>query len=186
MVQTKYQISPNRSRIRIRSKGKLHDIEGGGTGITGEMLAHFENGALEHDSKVLLTVQIPVAKLTSGNRAQDEQMHALVSNRTFPFIEAQLTHAIETDTPAKYRISGSVSVRGTQKLITGEVMLRERDGVVEISGNRAFDIRMWRIEPPSFLGFGIDPEVQIELYLYAEAVRSSAGSLEANPRAVAS
>jgi len=163
-----YVVDTLRSVITIATKSAVHGIHGTGSGITGEMSASFKDGSLDRDSSVHMKIAIPVGKLSSGNLAQDEKMHALVSSRTYPNVEASLTNAVPSDTAQRYRVSGTVTINGMERLFSGDMTIAERDGRVEIAGERDFDIRMWRIEPPKFLGFSIDPSVHVELKLFAD------------------
>jgi hypothetical protein len=163
-----YVVDTARSYIKVKTTSSVHDIHGKGTGITGEMSALFHDGTLDRDIPVNVKIAIPVEKLSSGNRAQDEKMHGLISSRAYPNIEAILTHATTGSGPHTYKVSGSIVINGMSRLFGGEATIDEKDGHVEITGQREFDIRLWRIEAPKFLGFGVNPTVMVELKLYAD------------------
>jgi polyisoprenoid-binding protein YceI len=164
---SRYVVVTSESLVKIEARSSLHPIKGRGVGLQGYVDAAFWGDGLRRDAPVRLHLEIPVAKLNSGNPAQDREMHRLMSSRSFPNIVADLVDATPTDQPNRYAVTGSIGVRGTTRVIAGEITVRQRDGRVEIDGEQTVDIRTFGIQPPRILMFSVFPEVTINLHVVA-------------------
>jgi polyisoprenoid-binding protein YceI len=164
---SRYVIVTSESFVKIGARSSLHAINGRGTGLKGYVEAAFWGDGLRPDTPVRVHLEIPVAELASGNAAQDAEMHRLMASKAFPNIVAELVEATPADRPNQYVVAGSIAVRGTTRVIAGEISMRQRDGRVEIDGERTVDVNAFGIKPPRILMFEVYPEVTISLRLVA-------------------
>jgi polyisoprenoid-binding protein YceI len=164
---SRYVVVTLESVVKIAARSSLHAIKGRGTGLQGYLDAAFWGDGLRRDAPLRLHLEIPVAKLNSDNSAQDREMHRLMSSKSFPNIVADLVDATPADQPNRYAVTGSIGVRGTTRLIAGEITMRQRDGRVEIDGEQTVDIRTFGIQPPRILMFSVFPEVTVNLHVVA-------------------
>jgi hypothetical protein len=167
MAASRHAIVTELSFVKVHARSTLHDIDGKGSGLTGYFEANFFGDRLSPEVRPKMHLDIPVAKLDSGNLLQDREMHGLISSKAFPNITCELNYAKPLDAPNEYNVAGSVSVRGTARLLTGHLNIRQRDGHVEIDGEKTIDIRQFDVKPPKFLNFQVYPEVTITMHLVA-------------------
>lgn len=168
MAGSRYVIVPATSFVKIRARSSLHAIDGKGTGLSGYFEGKFFGDRLVPEVRAHMHLEIPVSRLDSGNAVQDREMHRLMSSKAFPNIVAELTSAAFHPETNDYSVSGSVNVRGTSRLLTGRLEIRQRDGRVEITGERSIDVRQFGVTPPKILNFQVYPDVAIAMHLIAQ------------------
>jgi len=164
---SRYEVDSARSFVRIKAHSTLHDIDGRGP-ISGFIEAAFFGDRLSTDAGIHAHLEIPVERLDSGNAAQDREMHQIIGSKSFPNIVADLVDAKPRPEANRYTVMGRIGVRGTTRLISGEIAMRQRDGLIELDGERSIDIRAFGIKPPRILVFQVNPEISILLHVVAK------------------
>ncbi len=165
----RYRIVPERSTIAIEARSSLHPIHGEATGLTGVIEAEIADGQLDLNAPPTLRLEVPVAKLTSGNALYDSEMQRRIDARRYPTIVAEAKDVRETGTAGLYGVSGDVTSHGVSRPVNGELRITasdERSLVVE--GEQTFDIRDFNITPPRIVMLRVNPDVKVTLRLVAE------------------
>jgi hypothetical protein len=68
------------------------------------------------------------------------------------------------------QVRGTLTFHGTTKAVEGEVVFEVRDGGrrLEIRGERIFDVRDYRLQPPRLLLLRVQPQVTVRATVTAE------------------
>jgi polyisoprenoid-binding protein YceI len=154
------------SYVIVNARSTLHAVEARGGGLRGFVDAAFWGHELQKDAPVRMHVEIPVANLDSKNPAQDRELRRLIATPSFPNVVADAVEAVQ-QRACRYRIRGSIMIRGTTRWFHDDVSMRQRDGRVEIDGDRTLDLRQFEIKLPHLLTFRVLPDVRVRLHVVA-------------------
>jgi polyisoprenoid-binding protein YceI len=116
-------------------------------------------------------VRLAVADLSSGNSAYDTEMRRRLEARRFPSITGRLTGAAETGSPDTYRTEGDLTFHGVTRRVAVEIQASFDRQQLEASWQQTVDIRDFNLTSPRILMFKVDPHVEVEVQLRAEAER---------------
>jgi polyisoprenoid-binding protein YceI len=167
----RYSIDPERSVVGIRAQATLHPIEAYGDGLSGwvEVEAAGAPGALDLSQKTTAEIQMPLARLSSGNRFEDQQLHKHVDATRFPSIVGVVTDVRDAGDPGRYAVRGDLTFHGRTRGCDGIVTVAVVDDrTIRIDGESSFDVRDFGIEPPRFLLFKVGSEVLVRITVLAE------------------
>jgi polyisoprenoid-binding protein YceI len=166
---TRYEIVPERSRVRIRARSSLHPIHSESSGIEGWI-------DLELDGEQRVNVarkptgelSFPVAQLRSGNPVEDRELQRRIDASHFRTIDGRMTGIESTGTDGTYRVRGDVTFRGvTRNYEDGMTITPLDERTIRLTGERVFDIRDFGMAPPRILFFKVEPDVRVEVELVA-------------------
>jgi polyisoprenoid-binding protein YceI len=157
------------SYLDIRAYSTLpNPIRGRATGVTGTIVANVENGRLVLDPMPSMRVEIPVAKLSSGNEFQDREVRKLIGGTQSPNIIAELRHAQAGDRPDVYVMQGAITLKGSRQEYSGDVTISVDGRRITFDGAQKIDIRTFGIQPPRILTIQIYPDFDVTMHLVAE------------------
>ncbi|MGH8971577.1 MAG: YceI family protein [Acidimicrobiia bacterium] len=165
-----YTVVPDRSAIAIEVTTSLGPITFGATGLEGLMGVAVRGAAVDLAVGVTAHLELQVRNLTSGNSAYDGELQRHIDARRFPAAYVDLHHAdrVDGDDSSRYLVRGEVMFRGVTELVEGLVTVDfSQPGVMVVRGERALDIRLFEIPPPSVFMFKLEPEVMVSLQLEA-------------------
>jgi polyisoprenoid-binding protein YceI len=168
LTRARFTVVPDASQFVISGRSTLHPIESASRKLQGYLDAAWDDaGGLALDSVPALHVEVPVASLASGNALEDTKLRELVGSRSFPNIVADLQELRPLEAPDAYAVKGSVAVRGTTRVLDGEITAKREGDRVVIDGRLALDMRKFGIEPPRLFMVRVYPEVTVRLHLVA-------------------
>jgi polyisoprenoid-binding protein YceI len=110
---------------------------------------------------------LPVARLSSGNRLEDRELHKRIDERRFPTINGVLTKMEQID-GNQYRVSGNLAFRGVTRRVEDEMTVDVVDDrTVQLDGQATFDVRDFGMEPPRILMLRVEPDVVVRVVIVA-------------------
>lgn len=167
---TRYDIVPGASRVSVDASSSVHPIHVEATELSGFLdLEIADDGELEPAGDPIGQVQVKVEDLKSGNRLIDKETDRRVDTRKHPNVVGELT-SLESVGNGRYRASGEIKFHGVTHAVEGEMRIElDDDGKLVLTGQQTFDVRNWDLQPPKLLMLKVDPEVEVEIEVHAEA-----------------
>jgi polyisoprenoid-binding protein YceI len=164
-----FRIVPDRSRVWVDARTSVHPVHGEADGLQGSIEAEVDGGRLDLSAPVRLHLELPVARLTSGNLLYDGEMQRRIQARRYPTITGEAREMREVDGGGRYQVLGDLTFHGVTRSVEGEVAVDlpdERTLVVE--GEQVFDVRAFNLEPPKILLLRVHPDVTVRVRVVAE------------------
>lgn len=161
---TRYTIDPQRSQVWIEGSSSVHPIRATATGLTGwfDLDAEARAGARLAQG----SVEVAVDRLRSGNALVDRETRRRIDARRYPTIVGEIVaiDAVRDDTLA---VRGTIAFRGVTNEVPGELVVRPIDGGMALTGEAAFDVRRWGLEPPRVAMLKVHPMVRVRIAITA-------------------
>lgn len=165
----RYRIIPTRSRVWIEARSNVHPIHTEATGLEGWLDLDIDDGKLNVDQLVLGHLEFPVDNLKSGNSFEDRELQRRIDARRFPTIVGDLKSVKQTDELSRYVVGGDLTFRGATQTYEDEMTVQMHDDrTVLMSGESVFDIRDFGMDPPRILMLKVQPEVSVQVEIFAE------------------
>ena len=164
MVQ--YRIDPERSELIIDARSNVHPIEIRAAGVSGTIDIGVSAGQVDLSSPPRADFEITPDLLRSGIDLYDKEIHRRIGALKYRVIRGRIHDAREI-APARYSLSGTLSLRGVTREIEGEVEVRVHGGALEIEGSTLLDTRDYTIDPPKILMLEVHPKVKIRTLIRA-------------------
>ena len=157
------------SYLDIRAHSTLpNPIRGRASGVTGTIVAAVEDGRLLLDPMPSMRVEIPIAKLSSGNEFQDREVRKLISSPQWPSIVAELRRAEPAGRPNVYLMQGAITIKGARQEYDAEVTITVDGPRITFDGAQKMDIRKFGIQPPRILTIQIYPDFDVTMHVVAQ------------------
>jgi polyisoprenoid-binding protein YceI len=153
----RYAIAPEQSTVWIDASSSVHPIHSRTVGL---------EGWIDLEAPPRGHLELPVAKLVSGNSLLDREMRRRVDARRHPTISGELL-GLEDVGDGRHRTRGEVTFRGVTRPVDGELTITLDGGTMRITGERTFDIREFGMEPPKILMLKVHPEVSVRIDILA-------------------
>jgi polyisoprenoid-binding protein YceI len=166
----RYDVVPEHSRVWIEGRSSLHPIQSTTDGLFGFIDVEVLDGRVDADADVAATgrLSLPVARLTSGNRLEDRELHRRIDARRFPTVDGVLTGMTPTGADGRYRVRGDVLFRGVTRPCEDDMIVTlVDDHTICLEGQSTFDIRDFGMEPPRILILRVEPEVRVRVEVVA-------------------
>jgi polyisoprenoid-binding protein YceI len=165
---TRFTLDPVRSGIWVDARSSLHPITTQSRGLHGWVeLAFLPAGTVDLLHPVGGRLEVAVDRFSSGNQLYDRELKRRIDARRYPLIVGQVTGISPTEAPGRYRVSGDLSFHGETRTFEHEMTIEAPDGSsIALKGERVFDIREFRMKPPSMLMLKVYPEVAVRVELY--------------------
>ncbi len=161
-------LEPDRSKVIVNARSSLHPIHSETLGLTGVLDIVLEDGRVEPRAPLRGEISLPVNRLRSGNPLQDRELQRRIDARRHPRIEGTLRSVTVVPGSKGYLVAGDVTFRGVTCAHSDVLEFEELDGgTLHITGGSMFDIREFGMEPPKILLLKVDPEVRIDIDVYA-------------------
>jgi len=155
------------SHVTIFGESNVRAVVEKASGLSGYVDATWWGDRLVPGTPAFLHLEIPVARLTSGDHAHDNEFRRLLSSRSFPNIVTEVRNPTPLETPNRFAARYNVGVRGTTRVVHGELEMRQRDGRVSIDGEETIDLRDFDIRPPQWLWFRLSPQIRFSMHVVA-------------------
>jgi polyisoprenoid-binding protein YceI len=163
-----FRIVPERSRVWIEASSTVHPIHGESDGLSGSINATFNGDGLDLSSLPEISVELPVENLKSGNRLEDAEMMRRIDARRYPTIRGVVRDMKSQGVDGRYVVTGDLTFHGVTQSLEGEVTVtRPDDRTLVIEGERQFNIRDFKVEPPKILMLKVHPEVRVRIRVEA-------------------
>ena len=163
----RFVISPRRSELWAEARSSLHPVRVHTAGLEGIVEAELVDGQVRLGTPTY--VEVETQRLRSGNGLVDGDLQRRLEPRRFPRIRGELTRSTVGNATDTSRLTGELTLHGVTRTLDVEVSVRQLDPrTLEIEGARAIDMRDFGLQPPSFLMFKVQPEVQVRARLVAE------------------
>ena len=162
----RFRVSPEMSELWAEARSSLHPVRIHTSGLEGMVEAELADGR-----PVLSTptwVEVESQRLRSGSGLVDGELQRRLDARRFPRIRGELKRVASGSSSGTSRLTGELTLHGITRTLEVDVTLRLVDEqTLEIEGGRAIDMRDYGLQPPSFLMFKMQPEVQVRAKLVA-------------------
>jgi len=164
---TRYVVSSRESSLTVDARSTLHSVRATGSGLTGYVVAGWDDGSLGTTSQPAMHIEFPIDQIRSGNATQDREMRKLVDAARFPRVAADLRSVTLIVPPNRYKASGDITFVGRARAYDGEMIIAGDADSVTVDGEVTLDIRDFGLRPPSFFILKVDPVLTIRLRLVA-------------------
>jgi polyisoprenoid-binding protein YceI len=155
--------------VWIEARSSLHPIHGEATGLEGYLDVDVDNGHLNVTEPAAMHIELPVARLQSGNPLQDRELQRRIDADRYRTIRGDVQKLQEADSGGHYRVTGDVSFHGATRTVDGTIAVTAPDDrTLVVEGEQLFDIRDFGIKPPKILMFRVEPEVTVRIKVTAE------------------
>ena len=168
MTPLRFTLDPVRSCIWVDARSNLHPITTQTRGLHGwvELSLHTD-ATVDLHQPVQGHLEVAVDSFSSGNQLYDRELKRRIDARRHPFILGKITGAVGTGTSGRYRVAGDLSFHGETRSFEHDMTIEVSDGSsIALKGERVFDIREFRMKPPSMLMLKVYPEVAVRVELY--------------------
>jgi polyisoprenoid-binding protein YceI len=165
----RFEIDPERSRVWIDARSSLHPIHSETAGLEGWFEADIQGGGRVNGAVApRARLELPVARLSSGNPLYDREMRRRIDARRYPTISGDLRLMEEAEGDHRYKISGDITFRGVTKPYEDEMTLTSLDDdTIRLEGQRTFDVRDFGMDPPKILTLRVFPDVTVRVDIVA-------------------
>lgn len=166
----RYSIDPDLTVVWIEARSNLHPIHSETTGTSGYLEAEIDaEGLLDLGTAPQASLQLPLARMSSGNPVYDREMRRRVDARRFPTITARLL-AMTAEAEGRYRTEGDVTFRGVTQRVCDEMTLSApAPGTVVLEGEHVFHLPDFGMEPPRIMMLKVYPDVTVRARIVARA-----------------
>jgi polyisoprenoid-binding protein YceI len=173
MTSLRFTLDPVRSGIWVDARSSLHPITTQTRGLHGWVeLTLLPDGTVDLDHPVEGRLEVAVDHFSSGNHLYDRELRRRIDARRHPLIVGQITGVSMTDTPHLYRVAGDLSFHGETRAIEHDMTIEvPEETSISLKGERVFDIREFRMKPPSMLMLKVYPQVAVRVELYGARER---------------
>jgi hypothetical protein len=168
MTSLRFTLDPVRSCIWVDARSNLHPITTQTRGLEGWVeLTMLEDGTIDLEHPVLGYLEVSVDRFSSGNQLYDRELKRRIDARRHPVIVGQITGVHRTGSANRYSVAGDLSFHGETRAFEHEMTIEiHRGSSIALKGDRVFDIREFRMKPPSMLMLKVYPEVAVRVELY--------------------
>lgn len=160
----RYAIVPGRSWIRAEARSSLHPVRMETAGLQGFLEAEISGGEVRLGTAA--HIDLAVELLKTDHSILDAELQRRLEARRYPRIEGDL-RAVTALGGGRWRLQGELSLHGVRKSLEVEVGATERDGALELAGEKAIDMRDFGLQPPRLLFLRVEPQVRIRALLVA-------------------
>jgi polyisoprenoid-binding protein YceI len=125
------------------------------------------DGAVDLRQPVGGHLEVEVHRFSSGNQLYDRELMRRIDAKRHPLIVGQITGVSTTKSETTYRVRGDLSFHGVTRSFEHDMTIEVHDGSsLALKGERVFDIREFRMKPPSMLMVKVYPQVAVRVELY--------------------
>jgi polyisoprenoid-binding protein YceI len=152
------------------ARSSVHPIRVETDGFAGFLELELEDDRIKVDAPVGGQIELEVDLLKTGNGLYDRELERRLQARRYPFIKGEVLGVQSVEGNGRYRVSGELSFHGARKRVEGEVTIRSAEGgrLIEVEGQRVFDIRDYNLEPPKLLMLRVHPDITVRGRIVAE------------------
>jgi len=164
----------DRSKLSLVAQSSLHPINTS----TNKLEGFFEVGVIEprqFDLSVAANGRLEVYAddLKSDYSYVDRIMQTHLDTRRFPSIKAKLTNLRDKGN-GRYFAVGEISFHGTTQRVENELTIAWLDdATIEIKGEADFDVRDFKVEPPTLMSISLQPVLKVKLKYVLKRVNTS-------------
>lgn len=168
MTPLRFTLDPVRSCIWVDARSSLHPITTQTRGLHGWVeLSVGPDGTVDLRQPVEGHLEVEVERFSSGNKLYDRELMRRIDAKRHPSIVGKITGVSTTESEATYRVAGDLSFHGVTRSFAHDMTIEVHDGrSLALKGERVFDIREFRMKPPSMLMVKVYPEVAVRVELY--------------------
>jgi polyisoprenoid-binding protein YceI len=168
MTPLRFTLDPVRSCIWVDARSSLHPITTQTRGLHGWVeLTLTPEGTIDLQRPVEGLLEVAVDRFSSGNQLYDRELKRRIDAKRHPLILGQITGVFATESEGHYRVAGDLSFHGETRTFAHDMTIEVRSGsTIALKGERVFDIREFRMKPPSMLMLKVYPEVAVRVELY--------------------
>jgi polyisoprenoid-binding protein YceI len=168
MTSLHFTLDPVRSCVWVDARSSLHPITTQTRGLEGWVeLTLRPDGSIDLDQPVRGKLEVAVDRFSSGNQLYDRELKRRIDARRHPLIVGQITGVHETESARRYRVAGDLTFHGETRTFEHDMTIAvDHESLLTMKGDRVFDIREFRMKPPSMLMLKVYPEVAVRVELY--------------------
>lgn len=168
MTPLRFTLDPVRSCIWVDARSSLHPITTQTRGLHGWVeLSLQPDGTVDLLQPVEGNLEVAVDRFSSGNQLYDRELKRRIDARRHPLILGTIIGVSNTETADSYRVAGDLSFHGETRSFEHDMTIEVTDrSSIALRGERVFDIREFRMKPPSMLMLKVYPEVAVRVELY--------------------
>lgn len=150
MAQT-YNVNKSTSKMEVLGTSNIHDWEIVAKDFQGSISLEMENGQLAKITK--LDFSVVAESLKSGKGGMDKNTYKALKTNEHKMIIYKMDKVTNIDCTSKSQClittSGFLTIAGTKKPIEITFDAKIGDGKIVLSGNKAFKMSLFNIDPPT-------------------------------------
>lgn len=162
-----FAIVPERSTIIVAARSSTGPINWQATEPKGQITLGVVDGAIDLSDAPAARIEVPVARLTSGNAVYDAELLRRIDARRYPLVTVTLAQAGQVGADGRYAVAGLVDLHGVTRSVDGVIAAELTGERLVVTGEKVIDIRDFDIPAPHMLLLKIYPTVRIHLVLEA-------------------
>ena len=165
----RFTIEPERSTVAIEARSSVHPINGETNGVEGTVELAVAGDTPDLSTPPAAHIELPIDRLSSGNRLYDNEMQRRVDARKFPTIIGELELAEAADGDGRYHVSGTLRFHGQRRTVDADIIAKVTGTRLVADWEQTIDIRDFGVEPPKILMLRVYPDVKVVVHIEAEA-----------------
>lgn len=162
-----FEITPERSTIIVAARSSTGPINWQATEPTGQITLPLIDGAIDLSLAASARIEMPVARLTSGNAIYDAELLRRIDARRFPLVTVTLSEGRHVGDDGRYAVDGLVDLHGVTRSVDGVIAVELTGERLVVTGEKVLDIRDFDLPAPHMLLLKIYPTVRVHLMLEA-------------------
>lgn len=171
MTRRRFQLDPERSRVRIEGSSSVHPIRAGAKGLRGWVELDVADRRLGAEPALEGEVRIALDRLRSGNALVDRETRRRVDADRYPEIVGRATASTNV-AHDEVALEGEIDFRGATVRVNGLLGVKLEGDEIHLRGTQTFDVRDWGLRLPRLGLLRVHPDVTVGI----EAVGSSTPS----------
>ncbi|MBW2962139.1 YceI family protein [Mesonia aestuariivivens] len=140
-----FTVQPENSKLSVSGTSTLHDWECVAETFKGNISAKIENDQIVSIDK--FNFQFQVEDLKSGKSAMDNKTYDALKEKKHPTITYNGTAVVMNGHSATF--SGTMKIAGKEREMVTKVKMNYSNGVIKLSGAKAFNLTDFNMDPPT-------------------------------------
>jgi hypothetical protein len=164
----RFTVDAERSSVAIDARSSVHPIRGDTNGVEGtiEVTADGDKVVLSPPPKA--RIELPVGRLSSGNRIYDTEMQRRIDARRFPTIVGELDTVTRGDGRESFHVAGLLHFHGQAGQVEADITAHVGRRRLVADWQQVIDIRDFGVDPPRILLLRVYPEVTVTVHIEAD------------------
>jgi hypothetical protein len=168
MPRRRFTVDPDSSTVAIEARSSVHPIRGETNGIEGTVEVSVDGDEIVLKPMPTARIELPVDRLSSGNKLYDTEMHRRIDSRRFPTIIGELSR-VGPGADGGFRAAGTLHFHGRTQEVEADIVAELSDGRLIADWHQVVDIRDFGVDPPRILLLRVYPDVGVTVHIEAGA-----------------
>jgi polyisoprenoid-binding protein YceI len=165
----RFTVDTERSSVAIEARSSVHPIRGETNGVEGTIEVTVDGDEVVLSPPPEARIELPVGRLSSGNRIYDNEMQRRIEARRFPTIVGELGTVTPGEGRGSFHVAGALHFHGQASQVEADVTAEVGPRRLVADWEQVIDIRDFGVDPPRILLLRVYPEVTVTVHIEADA-----------------